>query len=69
MINSIKRTFGKLTPLEVASRELASAELEKLAAQTAQEYAASIVAYNAARIDRLRKFIAKQASETNETAA
>ena len=69
MIAAIKRTFGKLSPLEVASRELASAELEKLAAQTAQEYAASIVAYNTARIDRLRKFIAKQASENKEIAA
>ena len=68
MISNVKRMFGKLSPLEVASRELACAELEKLAAQTAQEYAASIVAYNSARIDRLRKFIAKQA-ETKEIAS
>lgn len=66
MIAALKRTFGKLTPLEVASRELAGAELEKLSAQTAAEYAGSIVSYNTARIDRLCKFIAKQASEMKE---
>ena len=43
-MSNVKRMFGKLTPLEVASRELAGAELEKLAAQTAAEYAGSIVA-------------------------
>lgn len=62
MLSLVKRALRKTTPLEVATRELADAELEKLAAQTAQEYAASIVSYNSSRIARLRVFIAAQAA-------
>lgn len=63
MIKDIKRLMRRLTPLEMASRELAEAELESLTAQSAAEYAASIVTYNAARIKRLRTFIAAQTKE------
>lgn len=63
MIKDIKRLMRRLTPLEMASRELADAELESLTAQTAVEYSSSVVAYNAARIKRLRAFIAMQAKE------
>lgn len=45
------------TPLMVATRELAEAELAKLEAQSGQEYAASLVSYHDARIKRLRKFM------------
>jgi len=58
MLNEIKRLFRKLTPLEVASRELVDAELSKLESESAQEWATAAVAYNAARIKRLRAFIA-----------
>lgn len=63
MITALKRVMRRLTPLEVASRELADAELESLKAQTAVEYANSVVAYNAQRIKRLRSFIGKQTTE------
>ena len=63
MITDLKRVMRRLTPLEMASRELAVAELEKLTAQTAQEYAASVVSYNTTRIGRLRAFIASQTKE------
>lgn len=58
MIRDLKRVMGRLTPLEVASTELAEAELERLKAQTAQEYASSMVTYHTRRIDRLRSFLA-----------
>lgn len=51
-----------ITPLEMAAKELAEAELRLLEAQSAVEYAKSIVDYNEQRIKRLRKFI----SSTNE---
>lgn len=63
MIAELKRALRRLTPLELASRELATAELEKLSAQTAQEYAACIVSYNTSRIGRLRAFIASQTKD------
>jgi hypothetical protein len=41
------------TPLEMVAKELADAHLEKLQAETAVEYAQSVVNYNKARILRL----------------
>ena len=49
--------FKKPTPLEVAQRELVEAEHAKLAAQSAAEYAESMVRYNQQRIVRLVIFI------------
>lgn len=63
MIQDIKRHFRKLTPLEVASKELIDAQLAKLEAETGQEYAASQVAYNTARIKRLKSYIATLTEE------
>lgn len=63
MIADIKRALRRLTPLELATRELAEAELSKLTAQTAQEYAASVVSYNTTRIARLKLFISTQTKE------
>lgn len=63
MIDTIKRLFRKLTPVEVVSRELVEAELSKLEAQTAQEYASSMTEYHEKRIKRLRAFL-KAAGET-----
>lgn len=49
----MKEPFKKPTPLEVIAAELADAHLEKLNAETAVEYAQSIVDYNTTRIARL----------------
>jgi hypothetical protein len=49
----MKEPFKKPTPLEMIAAELADAHLEKLNAETAVEYAQSIVDYNLKRIERL----------------
>ena len=49
----MKEPFRKPSPLEVIATELAHAHLEKLEAETAVEYAQSIVDYNVNRIARL----------------
>jgi hypothetical protein len=49
----LKEPFRKPTPLQVISEELAEAHLAKLQAETAVEYAQSIVDYNVNRIERL----------------
>ena len=53
LIELMKEPFKKPTPLEVIAAELADAHLEKLDAETAVEYAQSIVDYNTTRIARL----------------
>ncbi len=57
IIELIKRLFRRMTPAERAATELADAELSRLEAQTAMEYAASVVGYQDTRIKRLRKFL------------
>lgn len=54
-IDLIKEPFKKPSPLEVIAAELADAHLSKLEAETAVEYAQSIVSYNKTRIERLNK--------------
>jgi len=49
----MKEPFKKPTPLEMIAAELSDAHLEKLNAETAVEYAQSIVNYNTTRIARL----------------
>jgi hypothetical protein len=49
----MKEPFKKPTPLEMIAAELADAHMEKLSAETAVEYAQSIVDYNVNRITRL----------------
>lgn len=61
----LKPLFRRKSLLEIASAELGDAELQKLSAQTAQEYAEAAVAYNTARIARLKKFIAAQTKEAS----
>ena len=58
MSAALRRLFRKITPAEVAARELAEAELSLLEAQTGSEFAQSVIAYNETRIRRLRKFLA-----------
>lgn len=55
LMEMLKEPFKKPSPLEVIARELAHAHLEKLEAETACEYAQSIVDYNVNRIARLNK--------------
>lgn len=50
-------TFRGPSLAELAARELNSAGHALLEAQTAQEWAASVIAYNQARIKRLREFL------------
>jgi len=59
MIQSIKRILRRLTPAEVAAKELADAELELLTALTHREYAQSLIDYNESRCKRLRSYLAK----------
>ena len=49
----MREPFKRPTPLEVIASELADAHLSKLEAETACEYAQSIVDYNVVRITRL----------------
>jgi len=51
----MREPFRKPSPLEVIATELAHAHLEKLEAETAVEYAQSVVDYNVTRIERLNK--------------
>ena len=53
LLELLKEPFKKPTPLEVIAAELAEAHLAKLEAETAVEYAQSIVDYNVNRIARL----------------
>ena len=54
-IDLMKEPFKKPTPLEMIAAELADAHLSKLEAETAVEYAQSVVDYNKTRIERLNK--------------
>lgn len=49
----MREPFKRPTPLEMIATELTDAHMEKLSAETAVEYAQSIVDYNVVRITRL----------------
>jgi hypothetical protein len=49
----LKQYWRDLTPLEVVTRELALAHLERLDAEGAVEYAQAVLEYNERRIERL----------------
>jgi hypothetical protein len=51
----MREPFKRPTPLELIAEELAEAHMEKLSAETAVEYAQSVVDYNMTRIERLNK--------------
>lgn len=71
-MNAITETwkvlFRKMTPTEMAARELAEAELRLLEAQSAVEYAQAIVTYNQTRIKRLRAVIKCEMERTASNA-
>ena len=54
MIAMVKRLLTIPSPLEMAARELMQAQRAKLEAESAMEYALSMVDYNDARIKRLK---------------
>jgi len=62
----IKALLSMPTPLQVAARSLATAELELLRSETGVEYASSMVAFNKAQIKRLRAYIAAKTVEVSE---
>ena len=55
LLTLMREPFRKPSPLEVIATELAHAHLEKLEAETAVEYAQSVVDYNVTRIKRLNE--------------
>jgi len=55
LFDLIKEPFKRPTPLEMIAAELSDAHLQKLEAETACEYAQSIVDYNINRIKRLNE--------------
>ena len=57
MFRKLKEMYLQRTPLEMITKELAIAHLAKLDAETAVEYAQSIVDYNIARINRLNQYL------------
>lgn len=57
-MNTLRKLFRRVTPLEMAAKELAEAELSLLQAHTGVEYAQSLVNYRSAQIGRLRRFLA-----------
>ena len=64
--NWIKALLSMPTPLQVAAKSLATAELELLRSETGVEYASSMVAFNKAQIKRLKAYIAAKAIEVAE---
>lgn len=55
MITMIKRLLATPSPLEMVARELVQSQRAKLEAESAMEYALSMVEYNDARIKRLTR--------------
>ena len=54
MVELYKRLRRPVSLLEITREELREAQLEKLKAESAADYARSVVAYNEARIERLK---------------
>jgi hypothetical protein len=54
LVTIFRNLFRKPTPLEVIALELAEAHLARLQAETAVEYAQSVVDYSNTRIARLK---------------
>jgi hypothetical protein len=67
VIAYIKSLYRQPTPLEVIARELAQSHLALLEAESAVNYAQSIVDYNRAQIDRLNKRLKEYSKDTKCT--
>ena len=61
-MNWLLKLFRRASPLEMATQELFEAEIALLKAHTGLEWAEASVAYNTARIQRLREFIQGEAT-------
>ena len=66
LVDLFKEKFREPTPIEVVTRELAEATLEKLEAETAVDWAQSVVSYNRVRIERLNEYIAAYSKEKSK---
>jgi len=66
LLDLFKEKFREPMPLEVVTRELAEATLEKLEAETAVDWAQSVVSYNRVRIERLNEYIAAYSKEKSK---
>jgi hypothetical protein len=65
MLTFMRRLLTGPSPDELAARELDAAKRALLQAQSAQEYARSMVIYNQQRIARLRAYLADQEGDGN----
>ncbi len=65
MMTLMRRLITGPSPDELAARELDAAKRALLQAQSAQEYARSMVIYNQQRIQRLRAYLADQEGDGN----
>ena len=63
MVELYKHVMRRVTLIEITQEELRMAQLEKLKAESAADYAKSVVAYNEARIARLNKRISEYTVE------
>ena len=63
MMTLMRRLITGPSPDELAARELDAAKRALLQAQSAQEYARSMVIYNQQRIARLRAYLADQGDQ------
>ena len=63
MVELYKHVMRRVTLVEITQEELRMAQLEKLKAESATDYAKSVVAYNEARIARLNKRISEYTAE------
>jgi hypothetical protein len=66
VIAAFKRILRRLTPAEMAARELADAQLSLLEAQSAEDYARNMVSYHRTRITRLKTFLATETAAPSE---
>lgn len=65
LLTLMRRLLTGPSPDELAARELDAAKRALLQAQSAQEYARSMVIYNQQRIQRLRAYLADQEGDGN----
>lgn len=66
LYTELKEMFKMPTPIEVAAKQLATAELELLKAETGVEYASALVTFNKTQIKRLRAYITAKTVEVTE---
>jgi hypothetical protein len=66
LYTELKEVFKLPSPIEVAAKQLATAELELLKAETGVEYASALVTFNKAQIKRLRAYISTKTLEVME---